>query len=201
MLGKFSTIISSKIFSYPYLFSSSSGTPIIWMLVCLRLLRLFSVLFILFTLFCSSEVISTILSFSSPIRSSASDILLLIPSRLVLISVIVLFVSVCLFFNYPRYLLIDSCIFSILFSRFLTIFAITILNSFSDHLPIFYSFIWTSVFLICSFICVVFICIFMICFLTYCVWVLHFPGFNVEFYLSFGVFPPKIGSVVCVNFV
>ena len=33
MLGKFSTIISSKIFSYPFFFCSSSGTPIIWMLV------------------------------------------------------------------------------------------------------------------------------------------------------------------------
>ena len=36
MLEKFSTIISSKIFSFP-LFSSSSGTPIIWMLVHLML--------------------------------------------------------------------------------------------------------------------------------------------------------------------
>ena len=57
MLGKFSTIISSKLFSYPFFFSYSSGTPIIWMLVCLilsqRSLRLSSVLFILFTLFCS----------------------------------------------------------------------------------------------------------------------------------------------------
>ena len=35
MLGKFSTIISSKIFSYLFFFSSSLGTPIIWMLVCL----------------------------------------------------------------------------------------------------------------------------------------------------------------------
>ena len=33
MLGKFSTIISSKIFSYRFFSSSSSGTPIIWMLV------------------------------------------------------------------------------------------------------------------------------------------------------------------------
>ena len=84
-------------------FFSSSGTPIIQMLVCLilsqRSLRLSSVLFILFTLFCSSEVISTILSSSSLIHSSASDILLLIPSRVFLISVIVLFISVCLFFN------------------------------------------------------------------------------------------------------
>ena len=95
-LGKFSTIISSKIFSYPFFFFSSSGTPIIQMLVCLilsqRSLRQSSILFILFTLFCSSEVISTILSSSSLIHSSASDILLLIPSRVFLISVIVLFV-------------------------------------------------------------------------------------------------------------
>ena len=115
MLGKFSTIISSKIFLYPFFFSSSSGTPITRMLVHLilsqRSLRLSSVLLILFTLFCSSEVISTILSSSSLIHSSASDILLLIPSRVCLISVIVLFVPVCLFFNSSRSLLIDSCIF------------------------------------------------------------------------------------------
>ena len=88
-----------KIFNYNifknflilFLFSSSSGTPIIRMLVHLilfqRSLRLSSVLFIYFTLFCSLEVISTILSSSSLIHSSASDILLLIPSRVFLISV------------------------------------------------------------------------------------------------------------------
>ena len=104
ILGKFSTIISSKIFSYPFFFSSYSVTPIIRMLVCLiwsqRSLRQSSVLCILFTLFCSSEVISTILSSRSLIRASASDILLLFPSGV--ISVIVLFVSVCLFFNSSR---------------------------------------------------------------------------------------------------
>ena len=108
MLGKISTIISSKIFSYPLFYSSSSGTLIIRMLVCLilsqRSLRPSSVLSILFALFCSSEVISTILSSSSLIHS-ASDILLLIPSRVFLISVIVLFVSECLFFNSSRSLL------------------------------------------------------------------------------------------------
>ena len=76
MLGKLSTIIFSKIFSYPFFFSSSSGTPIVQMSVLLilsqRSLRLSSVLFILFTLFCSLEVISTILSYNSLIRSSAS---------------------------------------------------------------------------------------------------------------------------------
>ena len=58
-----------------------------------------------------------------------------------------LFVSVYLFFNSSRSLLIDSCIFSILFSRFLIIFTIIILNSFSGNFPISTSFIWTSVFL------------------------------------------------------
>ena len=83
-----------KKFPYPFLFSSSSGTPLIQMLVLLilsqRSLRLSPVLFILSSFFCSSEVISTILSSSSLIHSSASDILLLIPSRVFLISVIVL---------------------------------------------------------------------------------------------------------------
>ena len=77
--------------------ASSSGTPIM-RIVCLILsqgyLRLSSVLFILFTLFCSSEVISNILSYRSLIYSSALDILLLLPSRLFLISVIVLSVYV-----------------------------------------------------------------------------------------------------------
>ena len=85
MLSKFSTIISSKFFWCSFFSSSSSGTPIIQILVHLilsqRSLRLFSVLFILFTLFCSSEVIFIILSSSSLICSPASEILLLIPSR------------------------------------------------------------------------------------------------------------------------
>ena len=52
VLWKFSIIISSNIFSDPFSFSSSSGTPIIRMLVCLMLsqrsLKLFSLLFFLF---------------------------------------------------------------------------------------------------------------------------------------------------------
>ena len=101
-----------------------------------RSLRLPSVLFILFTLCYSSEIISTILSSSSLIHYSASDTLLLIPSRVFLFSVIVLFVYVCLFFNCSRPLLIDSCIFSILFLRFLIIFTIIVLNYFSGSLPV-----------------------------------------------------------------
>ena len=85
ILGKFSTIIYSNIFSVPFFSSSSSGTPIIRMLVCLMLsqrsLRLSSILFILFSLFCSAVFIYSILSSRSLIRSSASVILLLILSR------------------------------------------------------------------------------------------------------------------------
>ena len=151
MLGKFSTIIPSKIFSCPFSFSFLFLGPLqfkcwcVW--YCLRNLWGYPQCFIIFTLFCSSEVIPTILSSSSLIHS-ASDILLLIPSRVFLILVIVLFVSVCLFFNYSRSLLIDFCIFSILFSRFLIIFTIIILKYFSGSLPISSSIIWTSVFLI-----------------------------------------------------
>ena len=116
-VGEIFNYNSSKFFSYPFFFSSSSGTPIIQMLVHLilsqRSLRLSSVLFILFSLHCSSELISTILSFSSLNCYSALDILLLIPSRVFLISVIVLFVSLYLLFNFSRYLLINYFTFSI----------------------------------------------------------------------------------------
>ena len=65
-LGKFSTMISSKMFLYACFFCSSSGTRIIWMLVCLiskSSLRLSWFLYILFPLFFSSAVIFTNLIF------------------------------------------------------------------------------------------------------------------------------------------
>ena len=103
MLGNFSTIISSNIFLDPFFFSSSCADPIIQMLVHLMLsqrsLKLSSILFILLSLFCSLAVISIILSSSSLIHYSAFVILLLIPSSVFLISVIVLFITVCLFFS------------------------------------------------------------------------------------------------------
>ena len=92
MLGKFTTIISLKIFSYPFFFSSSSGTPIIWMLVHLiwsqRSLRLCQ-LFLFFLLY--SALQKLFLPFYLPTHwfILLSDILLLIPSREFLISVIV----------------------------------------------------------------------------------------------------------------
>ena len=63
ILGKFSTIISSSIFSWSF-FLSSSGTPMIQMLGCLTLswrsLRLSSFLLICFSFFLSDSFISTI---------------------------------------------------------------------------------------------------------------------------------------------
>ena len=95
ILGKFSTIISSSIFSCPF-FLSSSGTPMILILRCLTLsqrsLRLSSFHLILFSFFPSASFISTILSSTTLSLSSASLILLLVPSRVLLISVITLFI-------------------------------------------------------------------------------------------------------------
>ena len=122
-----------------------------------RSLRLSSILFILFSLFCSVVVISTILSSMSHIRSSASVILLLIHSRESLTSFIVLFIIVCFLCSSSRFLLNVSCIFSILFPRFWIIFTIITLNSFSGTLPISCSFVWSCGVLPCCFICCVFL--------------------------------------------
>ena len=93
-LGKFSAIISSNILSCPFLLSSS-GTTMIRMLGHLNvvpgvseavLISFYSFLFI-----CSASFISTTLSSSSLIHSSASVTLLLVPSSVFLISVITFF--------------------------------------------------------------------------------------------------------------
>ena len=84
ILRKFSTIISSSIFSWSFFLSSSSGTPMIRMsgrlTLSQRSLRLSSFLLIHFSFFLSVSFISTILSSTSQILSSASVILLLVPS-------------------------------------------------------------------------------------------------------------------------
>ena len=103
-----------------------------------RSLRLSSFLFTLFSLFCSMAVISTILSSRSLICSSASVILLLIPSSVFFISLTVLFN--CLFFSTSRSLLNTSYMVlicaTILFLRSWIIFTIITLNSFSGRLCI-----------------------------------------------------------------
>ena len=72
ILGKFSTIMSSSIFSWSFFFSS--GTPMIQMLGCLTLskrsLRLSPLLLILFSFILSASFISTIISSTSLILSS-----------------------------------------------------------------------------------------------------------------------------------
>ena len=87
--------------------SSPSGTPRRQILLCLilsqRSLRLPSFLFLLFSIFCSPAVISTILSSRSFIHSSASVFLLWIPCS-------VLFNSIYLFFNSSWSLVNISCI-------------------------------------------------------------------------------------------
>ena len=94
IVGKFSTIISSRIFSWSSFLSSSSGTPIIQMLehfiLSWRSLRLSSFLLIRCSCFLSDSFISTILSSISLILSFASDILLFVAFRVFLISFIAL---------------------------------------------------------------------------------------------------------------
>jgi len=95
ILGKFSTIISSSIFSWTFFLCFSSGTLMIRMLGHLTLsqrsLRLSSFLLILF-----SSLLHLFPPFYFPPHlshlSSASVILLLVPSRVLLISVIALFI-------------------------------------------------------------------------------------------------------------
>ena len=139
-----------KYFSWSF-FLSSSGTPMIRMLGGLSLsqrsLMLSSFFFNSFFLYVS--FISTILSSTSLILSSASVILLLVPSRSHLLHYS-LYID---FFISSRSLLYLSCIFLILvsrlficnpnlFSRFWIIFTIIIQNSLSGRFPISSSFVW-----------------------------------------------------------
>ena len=145
MLRTFSTVISSNIFSDTFFFSSS-GTPIIQMLVHLvlsqRSLRLPSILFIhsfFFILLLGSYFHLFICQLTYPFFCLIYPVI--DSFRVFLISVIVLFITVCLLFHSSRSLLNVSCIFSILFLRFWIIFTIITLNSFSGRLPISSSFI------------------------------------------------------------
>ena len=189
IFGIFSTIYSLQKFSHILSFTDLLLDPCnsnvsVFFLLSQKSLRLNSVLFIPFTLFCSSEVISTILPSWSLLYSSAWDILLLIPSRVFSISAIVLFV--CLFFNFSRSLLIDSYIFfSILFSRLLVIFTVIILNSLSGSLPIssLYLGSYVSFFFFLPFISVVLLCRFIIIFFNLLCLTSPFPWLQGKFEL------------------
>ena len=141
LLQKFSTIISSKVFSVLFFFSSFFGGDI-QMLVHLIFSQqlwddpqFFSVFF---SLLSSSAVIFIFLSSSSLIHSSASVILLLILSSVFLISVIVLFITVySLFLLCPHYICeMILEFYPFYFWDFWKAFTIIILSSFSGSLPI-----------------------------------------------------------------
>ena len=123
----------------------------------------------------------------SLILSSASVILLLIPSREFVISFLVFFIIVCLLFSSSRSLLNVSCVFSILFPRFWINFSIITLNSFSGRLPSSSSFVWSGGLLPCSSSAAYF-SVFSFC-LTYCFWGLLFAGCTFIVLVVFGVCP------------
>ena len=157
ILGKFSTIISSSIFSWPFFLCSSSVTHDLNVGVFDIVPEVSEVVLISFkSFFLSASFISTILSSTSFILSSTSVILLVVPSRVFFICYCIIhYFFISLFYSFIliffRSLLNISCIFSILvsrlfnsilFSRFWIIFTIIILNSFSGRLPISSSLVW-----------------------------------------------------------
>ena len=155
MLGKFSTIISSKIFSvstFPFFFflweacNSNVGVFNIVPKVSEAILNSFHPFsfIVCFSSYFQHSIFQLI------VHSSASIILLLVPSRILLISVIVLFISVCLFFisSMSSVIVITVTYFlCFLHSIFKSILTIIILNSFSGRLFISSLFIWSCEFL------------------------------------------------------
>ena len=93
-----------------------------------------------------------------------------------------------------------ACIFSILFPRFWIIFTIITLNCFSGRLPISFSFVCSSGFLPCSFICCVFLCLFIL--LNLLCLGSAFHRLQVHTSRCFWCPPPvgEVGSVGCVAF-
>ena len=136
-----------------------------------RSLRLSSFILIHFYFFLSDSFISTILSSTSLILSSASFILLFVPSRVFFLSHLLHYSLYIESFIFSKSVLNLSCIFSIfvsrlficdsiLFSRFWIIFTIIIRNSLSGRFPI--SLVWFGGHLSCSFTCWVFLCLFIL---------------------------------------
>ena len=178
--------------SYSFIFSPSSETPIIQMLVLMllqRSLRLSSLVFvclfvfILFSLFCSASVISTILSSNSLIHFSASVIQLLVPFSAFFVLISVIAFSLLIVCSLVRLLLCYTFLkssqsvpsfylsASIVFPRFWIIFPIILLKYFSGRLSISSLFLWPLGFPLCSFIC--------------CMFLYHFILLNLVFGISF----------------
>ena len=126
-----------------------------------RFLKLPSFPFILFSLFCSTAVISSTPSFSSLFCSSSSFILLLIHFIVFFISVI-LQCRLVIFFIVSNSLLKTSCIFSLCASILLPpswiIFMIITQKSFLGRLPVSRFLSCSSGVLSCSFVWNIFLC-------------------------------------------
>ena len=179
-----------------------------------RSLRLLPFIWIIVSLFCSALVIFTILSSRSLIHSSASVILLMIPSWIFLISVfLLLFFANCLFLIYSRSLLNISCIFSICASiLFICIFIL--FPSFGSSLL---SLLWSLFYflrLIAYFLFFFFFFFFLVLwsyhvlssassfsvfsfYLIYCVWHLLSAAWMVAVPLIYGVCSPWVRFHMC----
>ena len=153
-----------------------------------------SILFILFSLLCSAVVFSTILSYRSLIRSSASVILLLIPSREFFISFIVFFIIVYLLFSSSRSLLNIFLYFLHSISKILDHLYYHYSEFFPGRLSISSSFVWSGRFLPCSFICCIFLCLLILLNLL-CLGGLLFPGCRFVVSVVFGVCPQWVRLV------
>ena len=107
-LGPYDKPVKAPLGSFAQFARKSRGSPIIRMLMALilpqRPLRLSSAVFIPFPLFCSSAVISTILSSVSLILCSALVILLLVPSVFNFSNWVI---HLCLFFTSSMSLIVD----------------------------------------------------------------------------------------------
>ena len=171
ILGKFSTIISSSIFSWSF-FLSSSGTPMIRMLGHLTLSQRSQIVLISFNFFSMFHLFLPFyllphLSYLMPPLFYCWISIVCFLSHLLHYS---LYID---YFISSRSLLNLSCIISILvsrlficdsilFSRYWIIFTIIIQNSLSGRLPISSSFVWFGGHLSCSFTCWVFLSLFIL---------------------------------------
>ena len=181
---------------------------LVHLILAQRSLRLSSILFILFLLFCSSAVVSTILCSRSFIYSSTSVILLSVTSRVFLTSVIVLLISVCLFFiSYMSLVIVLTVLNVSSFSPFyFQVFGASLPSLFWILFQIDFlissSFIWSCKFLPCSFI--------VLYFSVFSSFFSYLAQLEVSFsqaWRSYSFFLPqlpplegKVGSVVCVAF-
>ena len=149
ILGKFSFFISSNKFSISCYSCSPSGTPMIWILECLRLfqsflsLSLFSL--ILVSSFCSGWMFISSFCFKSLIWVPVSFPSLLVPC-------IFSFIYVCVAF-------ISSFILQLSSISFVSVLITSVLDSASARLSVFSSLSSFSGVLICSFTWAIFLCL------------------------------------------